>query len=63
MKFFIFFIICIAALIGCMATTPIRSEAIFNSLTKIYLQAQLENDMHPIIWTYLDKCLIVFETI
>lgn len=61
MKFFMFLIIFIATLmfISCMATTPIRTEADLQQLekSKNLFISQIENDMHPIIWAYLDEVL------
>ena len=61
MKFFIFFIgyVTIAILVGCAATVPAPTQEDIQQLeeTKGLFISQLENDMHPVIWAYLDEVL------
>ena len=59
MKLFIFTVFCvgITVFIGCMATMPIHTEQDVQQLeeAKELFKRQFENDMHPIIWAYLDE--------
>ena len=61
MKLFIFTVFCVGIMvfIGCMATMPIRTEQDVQQLeeAKELFKRQFENDMHPIIWAYLDEVL------
>ena len=61
MKSYVFLIVCfaVAMLVGCMATIPVHTEADLQQLedAKNLFISQLENDMHPAIWEYLDEVL------
>ena len=61
MKFYIFLIgyVTIAILVGCAATVPVTTQEDIQQLeeAKGLFISQLENDMHPVIWAYLDEVL------
>ena len=59
MKLFIFTVFCvgITLFIGCMATMPVDTEIQQLEDAKELFKSQFENDMHPIIWAYLDEVL------
>ena len=59
MKLFTAFCIGITIFIGCMATVPVDTEQDIQQLAeaKEFFKNQFEDDMHPVIWAYLNEVL------
>ena len=61
MKLFIFSVFCVSITIcfGCTATIPVNTDQDIQQLeaAKALFKNQFEDDMHPVIWAYLDEVL------
>lgn len=57
--FSLFIIVLLSALFGCTVAVPVTTQEDIQQLEEVkgLFISQIENDMHPVIWVYLDEVL------